>query len=420
MKTVAVVGLGYVGLGLAVALSKKMEVIGYDNNPTRITELNEHIDHNHLISSTDLAHKNLAFTNDCHEIKHANFFIVSVSTPAYSYEIPNLEPLANATKDLSRILKKKDIVVFESTVYPGTTEEICIPILEQGSGLKNGEDFHIGYSPERINPGDNIHTLSNITKIISAQDEKTLHAIEHVYNLICDSVYPVSSIKTAEATKLLENTQRDVNIALMNEFTKIMHALDLNMHEIIEAAKTKWGFVPLKPGFVGGHCISIDPYYLAYEAKRHGVQPDLILMARRINNEMSHFVIESLIQILLKHHVDKNNLHIGLFGMTYKENVIDFRNSLSIKLLNELKTYGFDCQIHDPLITKSNANFQTDTWEEMNNLSVAIILVGHQFYKKQGLKNFTNKCKNPAVILDIPNLFVEDSKSHHDIIYWSL
>ena len=368
MNQYAVVGLGYVGLGLATAFSKENNLIGYDINETRIHELSRHFDRNGLIPSNDLSNTNLTFTSHIEDIKHANFYIVAVATPAYFYEIPNLEPLIGATKQLASILNKNDIIVFESTVYPGTTEEICIPLLESISGLQHGKDFHVGYSPERINPGDEHHTLKNITKIVSAPDEETLKIIQVAYETICDKVYPVSSIATAEAIKLLENTQRDVNIALMNEFTKITHALDLNTHEIIEAAKTKWSFMPYKPGFVGGHCISIDPHYLAFKAKRIGVQPELMLAARRVNDGMTQFIIQSMMKILIQNNIDKNNLSIGVFGVSYKENVPDLRNSLSLKLVKELREYGFICHVHDPLTDEDSHHRPLEKFEEIDAL----------------------------------------------------
>ena len=420
MKTFAVVGLGYVGLGLAVALGKNHATIGYDINKERIRELQQHEDRNNLISKSDLAHKNLTYTHCVDDTKSANFYIVAVATPAYFYEFPNLEPVINATKDVGRVIKKGDIIVFESTVYPGTTEEICIPILEEVSGLTNGRDFFVGYSPERINPGDEKHTLNSITKIISAQDDATLKSIQAAYGSICDKVYPVSNIKTAESVKLLENIQRDVNIALMNEFTTIMHALDLNMHEIIEAAKTKWAFVPYKPGFVGGHCISIDPHYLAFEAKRHGVYPDLILTARKINDGMSQFIIQSMIKVLIKHNLPTSKINVGIFGVSYKENVLDVRNSLTLKMIKELKEYGFNCHVHDPLVHDKEHGLNMESFAEVSNLSVAIISVAHDFYRDVGIKGILSKCNKNAVIMDIPNVFVEEHKQFKDLIYWSL
>jgi len=410
-------------LGLATALSKKHTVLGYDISRERIAALKNNIDNNQLISDEQLKRSKVLYTNDIGDIKGANFYIVSVSTPAYYYETPNLEPLISAVRQLCKILKKGDVVVFESTVYPGTTEEICVPILEEASHLVNGEDFHVGYSPERINPGDQKHTLKNITKIISAQNRKTLKTIHETYSSICEKVYPVSSIQIAEAIKILENTQRDVNIALMNEFTKIMHALNLDTHEIIEGAKTKWCFLPFKPGFVGGHCISIDPHYLAFKAKRHGVQPDLILTARKINDGMTQFIIQSMLKILIQNNISTSNITIGILGISYKENTNDLRNSLALKLIKELGEYGFNYRVHDPmsyvnLLETHNVNLEKLT--SLKNLSVVIIVVGHDYYRDIGLKNILKSCKSPCVVMDIPNLFVHERDTFKDILYWNL
>ena len=422
MRTYAVMGLGYVGLGLAISLGKKNKVFGYDINEHRAQELRQSIDRNEQVSTKELAESTVTFTSHIDDIKQADFYIVSVSTPAYFYETPNLDPLIGATKTLGTILKKGDIVVYESTVYPGTTEDICVPILEKMSQLQCGRDFNVGYSPERINPGDADHTLHTITKIISAQNEPTLKAIKEAYESICSTVYPVRNIATAEAVKILENTQRDVNIALMNEFTKIMHALNLNTHEIIEGAKTKFGFVPYKPGFVGGHCISIDPHYLAFEAKRHGVYPDLILAARKINDGMTQFVIQSMLKVLMTHKLDTRNLSIGIFGVSYKENVLDSRNSLAFKLIKELKEYGFNCRVHDPLDHKNMKelhSIELESFDDIQDISVAIVVVGHDFYRTH-LDEILKKCQKPTVLMDIPHLFIKESKQQKNLIYWTL
>lgn len=423
MKIYAVIGLGYVGLGLAIALSKKRQVFGYDVNRDRIQELSQHQDKNLLFTPEELAMAPITYTHKIAEIKKANFYIIAVPTPAYFYETPELTPLIDATKEIAIVLKKGDIVVYESTVYPGTTEEICIPILEKEAQLKNGKDFYVGYSPERISPGDKTHTLQTITKIVSAQDTQTLKIIKETYELICDKVYPVSCIPAAEASKILENTQRDVNIALMNEFTQIMHAMNLNTHEIIEAAKTKFGFVSYKPGLVGGHCISIDPYYLAFKAKRVGVYPELVLSARRVNDTMPEFIIQSMMRLIIANKVDVNNLSIGLFGISYKDNVVDIRNSLVLKLIRDLKRSHFHCRIHDPYehsTIKSEYPMHLERFEDINDLSVIIVAVNDDFYKKIGLQGLLQKCKKPAIIMDLTNLFAEEASSCEHLVYWSL
>lgn len=423
-REIAIIGLGYVGLSLAVALSKKFTVYGYDISEARINELRKSRDRNLMEDSRALEDAGILFTTEITEIARANFFIVTVSTPAYYYELPNLEPLTKATQAIASIIKKGDIVVYESTVYPGTTEEICLPILEEGSKLRAGIDFHLGYSPERISPHDKDHNLKNIVKIISAQNEPALKVVESVYRECCDNLFPVSNIKTAEAAKILENTQRDINIAFMNEFSQIMHGLDLNVHEIISAAKTKWNFIDIKPGLVGGHCISVDPLYLAFKAKRLGIGHDLILTARKVNDNISQFIISQLQKLLIKNEVRINRCRIGIFGITYKENTPDVRNSMALKLIKELKMAGFDCQVNDPLADKKvvKEKYQLDLLEleDIHGIAAAIIAVGHDEYRNAGLKAFTGKFQGPIIIMDIPNIFVNDIPKLNKINYWSL
>jgi UDP-N-acetyl-D-galactosamine dehydrogenase len=424
MRRIAIIGLGYVGLGLTQALSKQNPVIGYDISEDRIRELKDKCDRNHLFTSEELFKSNAHYVSNIEDIKNADFFIICVSTPAYYYELPNLEPLINATKQLATVLKKGDIVVYEATVYPGTTEEVCLPLLENISKLQVGSDFNIGYSPERISPGDSHHTLATVPKIISAQNEECLEIIASVYKTCCDTVYPVSTIQSAEAVKILENTQRDINIAFMNEFSEIMHAMNLNMHEILEAAKTKWSYVPFKPGLVGGHCISIDSLYLAFKAKRIGVQHDLILTARKINDGITKFIKHELIDILIKNDIGVKNCAIGIFGITYKENIPDIRNSIALKLIKELKLGGFDCQVNDPCADKKilmdQSPLKNEEFEKINNISVAIILVGHDFYREVGIEKFLEKMGKQKIIMDIPNLFIDCYKKYENIQYWSL
>jgi UDP-N-acetyl-D-galactosamine dehydrogenase len=422
LRTYAVVGLGYVGLTLAVALAKNNTVWGYDINEHRISELRQNRDRNAQVDALALCTAAIKYTSCIEEIKQANFYIVTVSTPAFFYETPNLEPLISATKKLALVIKPGDVIVYESTVYPGTTERVCVPILEQLSQLRCGKDFDIGYSPERINPGDSQHVLRSITKVIAAQNQPTLDILAETYQELCDTVYRAASIQVAEATKILENTQRDVNIALMNEFAKIMHALNLEMHEVLAGAQTKFGFAPYKPGFVGGHCIAIDPHYLAFVAKRHGVRPDLITAARRVNDDMTHFIIESLMKTLIKNNLDTRDLTIGIFGISYKENVLDTRNSLALKLIKELKALGVQCRVHDPLGDQTRGEPHRITLEDfdaLSDLSVAILVVAHDFYHHKR-PQILSKCKKPAVLLDIPNLYVNEKKGDEQFIYWSL
>lgn len=423
MRHIAIVGLGYVGLSLAMALRKHFPVIGYDISANRIDQLRDYYDCNQLISREDLAQSNIEFVETIEQIKQADFYIITVSTPAYYYELPNLKPLLSATTDLATVLKKGDIIVYESTVYPGTTEEVCLPILEKHSQLRSGKDFFLGYSPERISPNDTTHTLKNVPKIVAAQNQEVLAIIQSVYSVCCDTVYPVSTIKTAEAVKILENTQRDINIAFINEFATIMHAMDINMPEILQAAGTKWSFNTYKPGFVGGHCIAIDPLYLAFKAKRLGVNHDLILTARKINDNMTHFVIQELISLLIKNNIVTQPCRIGIFGITYKENIPDVRNSLALKFIKELQQDGFECLVHDPLADKELINekyaLELTSFAAIRDIAVAIILVGHNFYRQTGLMKISEKMAKP-IIMDVPNLFTNDVAKFPGISYWSL
>lgn len=424
MKKIAVVGLGYVGLGLAVSFAKKFYTYGYDISKSRIAELSDCQDKNGMISTQELQQSNLKLTHDIETIRQANFYIISVSTPAYYYELPNLESLILATRAIGKILKKGDTVVFESTVYPGATEEVCIPLLEKESKLQSCNDFDVGYSPERVNPGDKQHGLHNIPKIIGAESADALHNICDVYRNACPVICPVSSIKVAEAIKILENTQRDINIAFMNEFSQIMHALSIDTHEVLEGAKTKWSFIPMRPGFVGGHCIAIDPTYLAFQAKRHGVEPKIISLARQINDSMPSFIIHEMNKMIIKNNLNFEKIKIGVFGLTYKENVPDMRNSLAFKLIKELREFGYHVVAHDPWVDKKSVfekyKIPVEEFKEMQDLSIGILLVQHDFYLQQGFEKILAKlCKN-GILMDIPNAFFDKKHIAGKIRYWSL
>ncbi|AHE66557.1 nucleotide sugar dehydrogenase [Legionella oakridgensis] len=419
----AVIGLGYVGLELAMGLSKTVKVIGYDNSPERIEQLIHHYDKNKIFTKEQLQRSVIEYKNKLEDLKQANFYIVVVPTPV-CHSLPDLECLIKATRVLAGIIKKGDIIVYESTVYPGTTEEICIKLLEDISQMTCGEDFNVGYSPERINPNDTAHTLSTIVKIVSAQNQNTLREIVKVYQKV-SSVYPVMNIKVAEAAKVLENTQRDVNIAFMNEFARIMHALDINVQEVLDAAKTKWNFSDYKPGLVGGHCIAVDPLYLAFKAKQHGVEPSMILTARRINDDITHFIIEQMIKLLIKNRSNLNLITIGILGVTYKEDIPDIRNSLMLKLISELDEYQINYVIHDPHADKSlllsKYHLKLVDFADLQELDVLLLGVGHTFYLNHGLSSIVSKLKQPGLFMDIPSLFKEVDKSDFkNIIFWNL
>lgn len=424
MRHVAVVGLGYVGLGLAVALSRELKVTGYDISEPRIKALREGMDANGLESRESLAEARVAYTTSLEDIRDADFYIVTVSTPAWYYEMPDLEPLIKATRQLASVLKRGDIVVYESTVYPGVTEEVALPLLESISGLVCGVDFGLGYSPERISPGDMVHTLKSVPKVVSAGDARTLEIVKEVYQVCCDTLYPVSNIKTAEAVKILENTQRDINIAMMNEFSQIMHALHLDVHEIIEAAKSKWSFVHFTPGFVGGHCIAVDPLYLAFNAKRLGVPHDLIVTARKVNDNMTRFVLDELLRCLRRHELPISKCRIGVFGVTYKPDTPDVRNSLALKFIKELKLTHLHVDVHDPLadatLMEERYGITLKSFEDMEDLTLAVLVTGHQFYKEKGLEPFLKKLNTPMLFMDIPSMFSDASRAFPSLEYWSL
>lgn len=420
---IAIIGCGYVGLELAKALSQHYTVLVYDINPQRIHELKCSQDKNLQFNFKELFNDKIKYFHSIDDIKHAKVFIITVPTPVHYYEFPNLQPLEQATKTVGSILKKGDLIIYESSVYPGTTTNICIPILEGVSKLKENKDFFVGYSPERISPGDEKYSLDKVTKIISASNDKTLQIMKSIYEKVCLKIHTVSKIEYAEAAKILENTQRDVNIALMNEFTKIMHSMSLDMNEVLRAAKTKSNFLPFKPGLVGGHCISIDPHYIAFQAKRFSVQPDLILCARKINDSMTQYIFQEMLKILNSCSTHPAPYKIGIFGVTYKKNIPDLRNSLVFKFIKECKELPIEFIIHDPYyqqdIQKQNEIIHIHTFSEIKDLDMAIIFVDHSFYKKKGLTTFIKKCVAPGLIMDIPGMFAEQA-SHHLLKYWKL
>ena len=420
---ICVIGVGYVGLELAVNLANHFSTIGFDTNNQRIKELSTHMDSQLLITKQQLQHQNLSFTTNVEEIRDANIYIICVPTPVVYYKRPDISLLLLATETIGGVLKKNDIVIYESSVYPGTTEEQCLPKLEEKSGLKEGRDFYIAYSPERINPGDNIRSIKNTTKLIAAKNPKCLLAIKHIYEKICAKVFCCSSIGIAEASKMLENTQRDVNIALMNEFTQIMHAINLDMQEVIKAASTKYNFIPYFPGLVGGHCISIDPEYMVFLAQRHGIQTPLISSAREVNNRLTQFILSALLKFLIQAPHHSVPYQIGIFGLTYKPNVPDTRNSLVFKFIKECEGYPFEFQLHDPFFENkqisNNPKLTIKYFDDINMLDICMLFVSHDAYHTCGIETFIGKCKKPVIIMDIANMFYTDMKPK-DIKYWHL
>ncbi len=360
-RRIAVIGLGYVGLPVAVAFALKAPVVAYDINAKRISELSQGVDSNGEIASEILAQAQLTFTTDKSLLQDCDFYIVTVPTPSDGAHKPDLRYLHKACELVGSLLKRDDIVVFESTVYPGATQEECIPLLEHASKLKAGLDFAVGYSPERINPGDKVHTFSQVTKVISALDPVTLDIIGEVYSEVIEAgVYRAPEIKVAEAAKVIENTQRDLNIALMNELAMICERLQINTLDVINAAKTKWNFMPFQPGLVGGHCIGVDSYYLTYKAKQLGYRPEVILAGRRINDSMGKYIADQTVKQLIHLGSMVKNCRVGILGLTFKENCRDLRNSKVIDVINELQSFGVEILIHDPIADRDEAQKEYD------------------------------------------------------------
>ena len=423
LRSIAVIGLGYVGLPVLVALSKKGNVVGYDYNSKRIEELKRFHDKNNEITKDELKTDNISLTDKISDLSNSNFFIVAVPTPVNDDKTPNLEPLIGACKNLSCVIKKEDIIVFESTVYPGTTEEVCIPVLEKESGLKSLVDFKVGYSPERINPGDKIHTFENISKVVSAQDQDSLEIIANVYSSVVNAeIFKAASIKTAEAAKIIENTQRDLNIALMNELALIFSKLDINTHDVLEAANTKWNFLSFYPGLVGGHCIGVDPYYLTYKAKQVGYDPEVILAGRNINDNLPLIIAEKIKETV------KNieNPVISVLGLTFKENCPDTRNSKVFDIVFELqKEDNFRLYFVDPVaeITNDIANKGVDPieFELLPRSDVMLFAVSHEVFISLSEETILKKLNTSGTIFDVKGIFRNKNYfKDSDINLWTL
>ena len=355
-EKIAVIGLGYVGMPLAVAFSRKVKVIGFDLNKEKVQQYLNGIDATNEVGDEAIKNTTAVFTWDEDKLKKCKFHIVAVPTTINGDKTPDLKPVIGASKTVGRNLTKGSIVVYESTVYPGVTEEVCVRILEEESGLKCGQDFFVGYSPERINPGDRVHTLEKIVKIVSGMNEATLDVVAKVYELIIEAgVHRAESIKVAEAAKVIENSQRDINIAFMNELSMIFNEMGVDTKSVLEAAKTKWNFLDFAPGLVGGHCIGVDPFYLVYKAKEYGYESQIIASGRRVNDNMGKFIAENIVKLLIS--VDKKikGSKVAVFGLTFKENCPDCRNTKVIDIINELNTYGIDLRVYDPVANKEEA-----------------------------------------------------------------
>lgn len=427
-EKIALVGLGYVGMPIAVAFAKKVKVVGFDLNEKKIELYKAGIDPTNEVGNNVIKNTTVEFTADPAKLREAKFHIVAVPTPVNVDHTPDLTPVEGASRILGKNLTKGSIVVFESTVYPGVTEDVCVPILEMESGLKCGVDFKIGYSPERINPGDKVHRLETITKIVSGMDEEALNEIAQVYELVVEAgVYRAESIKVAEAAKVIENSQRDINIAFMNELSIIFNRMGIDTQSVLKAAETKWNFLKFYPGLVGGHCIGVDPYYLTYKAEQLGYHSQIILSGRRINDDMGKYVAESLVKNLIKADIPVKGARVAILGFTFKENCPDTRNTKIIDIYRELGEYGITPVVVDPAADADEANrlygITFETMDAVKNMDAVLVAVAHtQFLdmNKEKISAFFNQKHSKKVFLDIKGLFDRKEYSTEDYIYWRL
>lgn len=424
-RKISVVGLGYVGLPVAVAFGKIQQTIGFDINAERIKELKSGHDRTGEVEPEDLCSANILFTDKIEELKLADFYIVGVPTPIGSANRPDLTPMFKASETVGKALKKGDIVVYESTVYPGVTEEECVPILERVSGLKCGEDFKVGYSPERINPGDKEHTFTKILKVVSGQDEETLEIVAKTYeSVVAAGVHRAPNIKTAEAAKVIENTQRDLNIALMNELAIIFDKFGIDTNDVLEAAGTKWNFLKFKPGLVGGHCIGVDPYYLTHKAEQVGYIPQVILAGRRINDGMGKFIAKSTVKEMLRAGNAVLNSIVTVLGLTFKEDCPDLRNSKVIDIIRELEDYGVNVQVHDPLADAGEAKeaygVELTAINDLKPANAVIAAVPHRFYRDMSTDTLAGLMDGNPVLVDVKGIFDELAMKSSGVRVWRL
>lgn len=425
-RSIAVVGLGYVGLPIAVAFGKQGPVIGFDINKAKIAELRRGVDRTGEVSAADLKASRVQYTWEPAELKAANFIIVAVPTPINEALQPDLTALQKSSELIGSNLAPGTIVVYESTVYPGATEEVCLPILEKMSGMKAGVDFKIGYSPERINPGDKEHTLERIIKVVSAQDAESLEIVARTYETVVKAgIHRASSIKVAEAAKVIENTQRDLNIALMNELALIFHRLGIDTQSVLEAAGTKWNFLRFSPGLVGGHCIGVDPYYLTAKAESVGYHPQVILSGRRINNGMGKFIAEQTMKLLSQLPRPVNQLKVAVLGLTFKENVPDLRNSKVPDIINELREYGVQVVVHDPIAESEEAvheyGIKLVDLKQIKDVDGVIVAVAHRSFLEIGLSELLKPLRDQesGVLIDVKSIF-DPLSVPSSIKYWRL
>jgi UDP-N-acetyl-D-galactosamine dehydrogenase len=426
MDTIAVVGLGYVGFPLAVEFGKVRKTIGFDLSEEKVASYKQCVDPTGELPDDEIrAADKLTVTTDPGMIGEADYIIVAVPTPIDEARRPDFGPLVSASRTVGQNMKKGAIVVYESTVYPGATEEECIPVLEEFSGLKWKQDFHIGYSPERINPGDKEHTLTRITKVVSGDDDKTLDLVSDLYaSIITAGVYRASSIQVAEAAKVIENTQRDLNIALMNELTIIFGKMGIDTVEVLEAAGTKWNFLPFRPGLVGGHCIGVDPYYLTYKADMLGYHPQVILSGRRINDGMGAYIASQTVKQMIKNGTPIKGSKVHVFGLTFKEDVPDLRNSRVIDIIHELESYGVDVAVHDPLASGEEALHEYDVtltgWDKLPVADAIIMAVAHEEFLNRPLSDYQQKVIEGGCFIDVKSKFDRDALHAAGLCVWRL
>ena len=425
-EKLSVIGLGYVGLPLTISFAKKVEVIGFDINETKIEAYKRGIDVTNEVGNKSLKETTAFLTSNEKELQKAKFHIIAVPTPINPDKTPNLNAVIGASKIVGRNLVKGSIVVYESTVYPGVTEDICRPLLEKESGLRCGIDFKIGYSPERINPGDKIHRLEKIKKVVSGMDEESLDIIAKVYGLIIEAgIYKAESIKVAEAAKVIENAQRDINIAFMNELSIIFNKLGIDTQAVLRAASTKWNFLQFTPGLVGGHCIGVDPYYLTYKAEQIGYHSQIILAGRKINDDMGKYVAENTLKQLIKANRQIKGCKVLVMGITFKENCSDIRNSKVIDIINELKEYGIEINVVDPLAEKREVQrecgMNLNKLEDITDIDAIIFAVPHEKFKNITLKDLKKIYKDDKLVLiDIKGMFNKKEAEDLNYLYWRL
>ena len=426
-EKIAVIGLGYVGMPIAVAFARKVDVIGYDYNKEKIKLYLSGIDPTSEVGDEEIKKTTVEFTSDESKLKEAVFHIVAVPTPINADKTPDLTPVESASRIIGRNLQRGSIVVYESTVYPGVTEDICIPILEQESGLKCGVDFKVGYSPERINPGDKVHRLENITKIVSGMDNESLEEIAKIYEIVIEvGVFKASSIKVAEAAKVVENSQRDINIAFMNELAMVFDRMGIETKEVVEAMNTKWNALRFTPGLVGGHCIGVDPYYFIYEAEKLGYHSQIVLSGRKINDGMGKFVADAIIKQLIRSDKVVSKSKVAIFGMTFKENTPDTRNSKVIDIIKNLNEYGIYPHIVDPVADERELsheyNLQLTPFSDVAELDCLVLAVAHDEFKQFTLKSLKKyyKDSNNMILIDVKSMFSKKEALESGYHYWSL